>query len=381
MKLRIPDYYTSFQCLADKCKDSCCVGWEIDIDEDTLEYYESITGSFGTRLKENIIEDGEDTCFTLKNGRCAFLNDKNLCDICIELGESSLCEICLEYPRFTMEYGDTREKCLGLSCEEAGRLIFDREQPVTFQESYMEEQYEWQEEEYKEGEEEESWSESLELVRDYAIQIMQDRSRVVEDRVKRCLYFAENIQEAMNERKFEKFAEIIALDAENDIKEKGEVQETDEKLRFSLFKQRMELYKTLELLDEEWEQVWNRMNALFQSPKIYEELHNNLCRHYKDRERDYENLLVYFLFRYGMKAVYDYNFLEKVKFAVISFLVIRDMDAERLSCAQRFTLEERIDTARIYSKEVEHSEDNLEILADACVFEEVMQVQALLKSI
>lgn len=381
MKLRIPDYYTSFQCLADKCKDSCCIGWEIDIDEDTLEYYESVTGTFGTRLKENIVDDGEDTSFVLKNGRCAFLNDKNLCDICIELGETSLCEICLEYPRFTLEYGMTREKCLGLSCEEAGRLIFEREQSVTFEESYMEEQYEWQEEqegyEESEGEDDDSWSVYLEPARDYAIQILQDRSMAIEDRVKRCLCFAENIQEAMNERRFETFEEIIASETEAEVKD----DKADAELKFSLFKQRMQLYKTLELLDEEWEQVWNWMNDLFQSPQIYKELHSNLCKHYKNRERDYENLLVYFLFRYGMKAVYDYNFLEKVKFAVISFLVIRDMDAERYARDNRFTLEERIDTARIYSKEVEHSEDNLEILAEACVFEEAMQMESLLKSI
>ena len=32
MKEYIPDYYKDFQCIADKCKDSCCIGWEIMID-------------------------------------------------------------------------------------------------------------------------------------------------------------------------------------------------------------------------------------------------------------------------------------------------------------------------------------------------------------
>ena len=37
MKLRVPDYYDEFQCIADKCSDNCCIGgWEIDIDEDEL---------------------------------------------------------------------------------------------------------------------------------------------------------------------------------------------------------------------------------------------------------------------------------------------------------------------------------------------------------
>ena len=39
MKYYLPDYYEEFKCIAQKCKHSCCVGWEIDIDDDTLAYY------------------------------------------------------------------------------------------------------------------------------------------------------------------------------------------------------------------------------------------------------------------------------------------------------------------------------------------------------
>ena len=37
-----PDYYNKFTCIADKCPDNCCRGWEIDIDEDTLDYYKDL---------------------------------------------------------------------------------------------------------------------------------------------------------------------------------------------------------------------------------------------------------------------------------------------------------------------------------------------------
>ena len=39
MKLRIPDYYDSFQCIAGDCTDSCCIGWELDIDEESYAAY------------------------------------------------------------------------------------------------------------------------------------------------------------------------------------------------------------------------------------------------------------------------------------------------------------------------------------------------------
>ena len=55
MILRVPSYYKTFQCIADKCEHSCCIGWEIDIDEDSYDYYMGIEGAFGERLKEQTV--------------------------------------------------------------------------------------------------------------------------------------------------------------------------------------------------------------------------------------------------------------------------------------------------------------------------------------
>lgn len=386
MKLIVPDYYQDFQCIAERCKDSCCIGWEIDIDEETLDYYKSVPGEFGKRLQKEIRE-GEDTSFVLHNNRCAFLNEKNLCDICIELGETALCEICLEYPRFTLEYGNTREKCLGMSCEEAGRLLFDREEPVTFQETIMEEQFSWLEdaqdyeaaadEEYEEEMDEDQIA-HMGRARDFTIQILQDRSMSVEQRIWKCLHFVEDIQEKMNQKAFTEFDRVME---EYRKPSSWKVQTYSESEKFELYQKRMSQYKMLELLDEEWAQVQKRMEKCFCGATEYAALHSELEAGYLHREKDYENLLVYFVFRYGMKAVFDFNYLEKVKFAVVSYLVIRDMDAERYQKDKRFGLEERIDVARIYSKEVEHSEDNLQMLKEAFTFEEVFQTEVLLKSL
>ena len=46
MRLRIPDYYKSFRCTADKCRKNCCAGgWDIEVDADTLELYKKDTES------------------------------------------------------------------------------------------------------------------------------------------------------------------------------------------------------------------------------------------------------------------------------------------------------------------------------------------------
>ena len=94
MILRVPEYYDEFSCIASRCKDSCCAGWEIDIDDESYEYYRSVEGPFGDRLRESmfVAEDGGYR-FKLKGPkRCAMLNDNNLCDLYTALGEEALCE-------------------------------------------------------------------------------------------------------------------------------------------------------------------------------------------------------------------------------------------------------------------------------------------------
>lgn len=54
MLLRIPDFYNSFHCIGGACPDNCCIGWKLDIDDDTYEYYRSVERPFGDRLRANM---------------------------------------------------------------------------------------------------------------------------------------------------------------------------------------------------------------------------------------------------------------------------------------------------------------------------------------
>ncbi|MDO4804555.1 MAG: flagellin lysine-N-methylase, partial [Lachnospiraceae bacterium] len=145
MLLRIPDFYDSFHCLGGKCPDNCCIGSELDIDDDTFAYYQAVEGPFGDRLRANMAaavdspEDGAHSFHLQVGGRCPFLNADNLCDISLELGPDALCSICTEYPRQAFEWGGVMEKSLTLSCPEAGRLLFLNDIPVTFKEIPLDE--------------------------------------------------------------------------------------------------------------------------------------------------------------------------------------------------------------------------------------------------
>lgn len=128
MKIFAPDYYGEFKCSAESCKHSCCVGWEIDVDAKTAEYYKNIPGDFGEKLRENIDFSEEGGSFRLcENDRCPFLNERNLCEIYINLGEKALSQICSDHPRFRNFYESRAEIGLGLCCEEAAKLVLEKE--------------------------------------------------------------------------------------------------------------------------------------------------------------------------------------------------------------------------------------------------------------
>ena len=126
-----PDYYPKFRCIAGACRHSCCIGWEIDIDEESLAKYQNLPDPLGQRLRDNIVP-GDPPHFLLGEGeRCPFLNQDNLCDLILAGGEGLLCQICDDHPRFRNFLPGRTEIGLGLCCEGAAALILSQTHPVT----------------------------------------------------------------------------------------------------------------------------------------------------------------------------------------------------------------------------------------------------------
>ena len=123
MKLFAPKYYSEFKCIADKCTHSCCTGWEIDIDARSLQKYRELPDGYGDNIRQSISEN-EVPHFKLGGDeRCPHLDENGLCRIITELGEGYLCDICREHPRFYNTTALGKEVGLGMSCEEACRII------------------------------------------------------------------------------------------------------------------------------------------------------------------------------------------------------------------------------------------------------------------
>ncbi len=140
MILHLPDDYEDFRCAGRSCPKNCCIGWELELDEETASYYKTVSGPLGKKLKKavseaEILEIGNERVYILKtDGPCRFLTQDGLCEIVTELSEEALCEICAEYPRYTVSFGPYVEKSLTLSCPEAARLFLKRKAPLMFAE-------------------------------------------------------------------------------------------------------------------------------------------------------------------------------------------------------------------------------------------------------
>ena len=128
-----PTIYHEFQCKANRCENTCCQLWTIDIDEHTAERYHSMTGSLGESLQQAITVDDEGSHFVFSKTQpmCPLLNENGLCKVVLELGEEGLCDTCHMHPRF-YKYIEDLELCgVGLSCEASVELLAQQE-PMDF---------------------------------------------------------------------------------------------------------------------------------------------------------------------------------------------------------------------------------------------------------
>ena len=187
-----PNYYKEFSCIADKCEATCCAGWQIVVDEESLRKYKRVSGEFKKRIQEGV-DFKEGVFYQTEGKRCAFLNDRNLCDMYTVLGEEAFCETCRRYPRHIEEFENVREFTLSASCPEAARILLSQKNPMTFFDVEVEEE----EEEFEEFNP--LLYEKLLEARKEMLRLLQNRSIPLTERAAALWDFVESFQEEMDE--------------------------------------------------------------------------------------------------------------------------------------------------------------------------------------
>lgn len=366
MKIRTPDYFNEFKCIADRCEDTCCAGWGIVIDDESYKKYLSVEGKFGDELRSKIVNEENDNVFVLTEDRCSFLNESNLCDIYSNLGSDGLCYTCRQYPRYLEEFGNLREVGISLSCPEAARIILMKNDKVKFNLS-------------ENNEEVNSYNDinpniyiNLMQSRKIVLDILQDRKMKLRDRCTLVLTFANEIQEKIDSNDINSIKDINKKYLDKDFLYKFIIsfQEFNNKLN----QKYLNIYEIINIfidlkhlkpndilgLENSLRYFWQNEEDI----KVYQNLNNSFNEYYKDNEYQFEQILIYYVFRYFMKSVFDYDVLAKIKFALISFIVIRELSIIRYLENKEFLDEDMVDIAHIYSRDIEHLEENIEVLEE-----------------
>ncbi len=371
-----PFYYKDFKCIAGACTDTCCAGWDVDVDEVSYKYYKSVKGNFGKRLKSVMVPSEEGGCtFTLNNGRCPFLNDENLCDLYIALGEENLCDTCAEFPRFINEYGNTREIGIAPSCITAGEVIFNYKDKLVFETT--------ENDEFPKTYNDIDPLTYIQLIsaRKMAYSIVQNRAYTINDRCILLLEFAKKIQKHLDSERDELIANVVnafkdesyqkcVLD--NAKKKYSGFNDTAYKYIYRYF----DKFKGMEVINTDWYKVLEINSEFIQDcvkngmSDFFNKMYNEFDIYYEDRQFEYEQLLVYYVYRYFLDAVYDYNLVLKVKNGIIGYLILKQADVAKwyvngkLCGERKLSKAEQIDIAHLYSRQFEHSYSNFEVYTE-----------------
>lgn len=320
IKTFVPTYFDKFRCIAGECPDTCCAGWEADLDDDIIEKYRTVSGELGERIQSSLAKDETD-CYIFAlcdNGRCPFLNSCNLCDIQAAHGEEFLSKTCAMFPRFYDDFGKIREMGIGFGCPEAARIMLGDDEPFSL-EFY-----------------EEITDETEDIDEDFLSEIIALRAEIFIILEDKDLSFR---------KKIEKIFDVVT-EFQKELDGDGYV----DGIQHRDFDDCIAVLENMEYIKPE------RMD--FVSSLKGKKLSKNTLNLYRS---DFEKLMKYYIFRYFLSIGYDYDVVTPVKYGVFSCIVISRIYAY-LGTPD---FETRVKIMYSYSKEVEYSDVNMDLLDNA----------------
>ena len=308
MRVYVPTYYKKFHCIAEKCKHNCCIGWDVEIDSESVAKYREMKDRLGARINKNIItEDGEYYFGMKENKKCPFLNQFGLCDIISELGENAVPYICRMHPRFKNVFSGREEIGLGLCCEEVARIIVDEKEP-------------------------------------FSLTVMKDGEESVDD-------FESGI--------IDKRAEILDIFNDKTVGINHKIKQVAEKysIEESVFcdKNSFEIFESLDYMDWKLPRTIDWLTADESSFASEIALPDDI-------DMGLSNIACYFIFRILSPAETDNEFRARLGVVLLSISCIAQTVKKLFRDADGCSVQMLSELSRIYSAEIEYSPQNMEIL-------------------
>lgn len=316
MKRIVWNALKSFRCVAGQCTDSCCKDWAVDVDTNTAQHYLALDGALGARLRQVLKQDDGQYYMELEQGRCPMWRKDGLCQIQSELGHNALCQVCQDYPRLYMDFGDFQEWGLELSCPEAARLLLQDMDAETLC--------------FECNEEAEYDAECMAVLKRSQAEMLsflRSSPLPVNELLAVLLLYAHGVQGEIDG------GYTYTFHAEDCLAEAKKYAGTPNACSL------IEFFKSLEILTDRWTEKLKNL------PANYE-----ICM---QQEQMLRNLIAYFVRRYWLQAVWDYDLVCRVKFILAACILIMGMGHDVLSNAQ------------LFSKEIENDPDNHNAILDA----------------
>ena len=313
MEIYQPQYYAGFRCLAGACPDSCCKEWAVQIDPDSAAKYRALPGQLGDVLRAALSEEDGETYLLQQDGRCPMWREDGLCRLQAQLGEEALCKTCRDFPRLRHDYGSFVELGLEMSCPEAARMIFAAA-PAPFTHTTV-----------PGGEAPEYDTELMAALlhtRREALKLLSDPAYPVQNALAILLLYGYAVQEEIDGGNPAVLRPDAMLAEARSLAQPGSVRKI------------LDFYARLEILTDAWRQ---RLAAPEDAP--WSDTFRPLAR--------------YCVERYWLQAVSDYDIVSRVKFTILSCLVVKSLGGNV------------VQTAQLYSKEIENDAENVEAILDS----------------
>lgn len=386
MKVIYPDYLKQFQCSGKECPDTCCKGWGIQIDRKTWKKYQEERGMLGKQIRKNV--NKRERTLKFQEGACNFLTKEGLCGLQQAKGAEFLCKTCREYPRHLEIYGEQKEWSLSLSCPEVAKLILTRERPIAWLaiEKDVESNYK--------GEVEEELVELYYKMREWLVEVIQEPTKPIAIKVAEAMALAHDFQKYQKKERKENWEEVEEriqsvwnrYQKENEtgrLETKLKKFQGETELKNIYVGNYLKIFHEMEAIEEEFLKFVRQVEGNMGENKETIGKERRLIKDAKEqsakREVFYQNLFLYFLSVYFVGGIYDGMLYTKVKLAVFSFLIIRELiEQKELKEGRWLREEETWKIAWKYARQLEHSSYNLERLEEELENKEAFSLEMML---
>ncbi|MGL5649655.1 MAG: flagellin lysine-N-methylase [Clostridium sp.] len=363
MKIRIPNYFNSFTCIAGDCESTCCANWEVVIDNDSFKKYENVETDFKDTLKSNLTKNSEgENIFLLKEDRCSFLNKDNTCNLYINLGKDSLCYTCSKYPRFIEDFLDLREMGLSLSCPEACRIIIKEDSPINFNIEDNDEKFIGNPSDF-----DKNFLSNLLQSRNLIFQILDDKTLLFKEKISLIFKFTSAIQNKIDSDYIEEIPLIIneySSFSKDHFLNKS-LHNLQQEVNYDKILSYFEVFKDLKQLNNNDSlRILDALTFLKEKKFLYLKKRSLFENYFKERNYMFKNILVYFIFRYFLKSFFDFNSLNKIKLSLVNFIMIRELSIIYWIQNNSLTTAEFVKILYTFSKNIEHLEENIDSMEE-----------------